>query len=257
MSFDLSIGQTDVVQPPRMLIYSPQGMGKTTFAASAPNPVIIKTEDGIVSLRDPQTGRPLNPARMPERGTVQSFDHYLACLKWLLENRNPFQTVVTDTADWLERLIHNGILAEFRGQSMAKIAGGYGAGYEIALKKWDLALQLNKALWFQGKAIVFLAHADPVKFESPDSAAYDRWCPRLNKKSCALLTEWVDVVGFAIQKHYIKELEGEDRKIATSGIQDERVLRCTVNATSLSKTRWPMPPEIPFLWNHFAQYLPR
>lgn len=257
MSFDLSIGNTETIQPPRLLIYGPGGIGKTTFAAGAPDPVIIKAEDGTTNLIDPYTGKRLTPARMPSKGTIQSWEHYCVACKWLLDNPNPYRTVITDSADWLERLIHEGILAEYRGQSMAKIAGGYGVGYEIALKKWTVALDLNKALWHQGRAIVFIAHADPVKFESPDNAAFDRWEPRLHKKSRALLTEWVDLVGFATQKIHLKTIEGEDRKIASSGIVDERVLRATVHATALTKTRWPMPPEIPLSWSYFSQFLPR
>jgi hypothetical protein len=257
VQFDVSVSNEETNEPLRMLLYGGQGIGKTTFAAGAPAPVIIKTEDGTGCLIDPYTGQRLQPARIPSKGTITSYAHYCAALEHLVRNQNPFQTIITDSADWLERLIHDEILAEYRGQAMAKVAGGYGAGYEIALKKWTHALNLIKALWHQGKAIIFIAHADPVKFESPDSAAYDRWVPRLHKKSCALLTEWVDVVGFATQKVYLRTIEGEERKIAHSGIQDERVLKCTVHATALAKTRFPMPPEIPLSWSFFARYLPR
>ncbi|MCL2120125.1 MAG: ATP-binding protein [Planctomycetaceae bacterium] len=34
-------------QPPRLLIYGSEGVGKSTLAAKAPNPIFIPTEDGL------------------------------------------------------------------------------------------------------------------------------------------------------------------------------------------------------------------
>ncbi|MDR0869400.1 MAG: ATP-binding protein [Planctomycetaceae bacterium] len=33
--------------PPRLLIYGTEGIGKSTFGASAPKPIFIPTEDGL------------------------------------------------------------------------------------------------------------------------------------------------------------------------------------------------------------------
>jgi len=33
--------------PPRILLYGTEGIGKSTFAAQAPNPIFIPTEDGL------------------------------------------------------------------------------------------------------------------------------------------------------------------------------------------------------------------
>ena len=47
------MGMLDSIQsgkenrPPRIMIYGAEGVGKSTFAASAPNPVFIQTEDGL------------------------------------------------------------------------------------------------------------------------------------------------------------------------------------------------------------------
>ena len=36
--------------PPRIVMYGVGGVGKSTFAASAPNPIFIPVEDGISTL---------------------------------------------------------------------------------------------------------------------------------------------------------------------------------------------------------------
>ena len=35
-----------ITKPLRMVLYGTEGVGKTTFAANAPNPIFISTEDG-------------------------------------------------------------------------------------------------------------------------------------------------------------------------------------------------------------------
>lgn len=38
-------------RPPRIMIYGSEGVGKSTFGASAPNPIFIQTEDGLGGTR--------------------------------------------------------------------------------------------------------------------------------------------------------------------------------------------------------------
>lgn len=37
-------------RPPRIMIYGSEGVGKSTFGASAPSPIFIQTEDGLGEL---------------------------------------------------------------------------------------------------------------------------------------------------------------------------------------------------------------
>jgi hypothetical protein len=250
VAFDVTITTDERPQPPRLFVYGPEGVGKTTFGATAPNPVFLRAEDGIVKLRDPYTGAPLKPSRMP---VLQSFDHAIECLRFLYSNPHQHQTLVIDSADWIERLIHQEIMRSSNAESMAKAAGGYGAGYQTALKKWNVLLAWVNALWSKGMAIIFLAHADPYKFESPEHPAYDRWEPRLHKTSKALLVEWADAVLFATQRIQMKETE-DGRQLARASF-DERILRCTMQPSAVAKNRFHLPPEIPLQWAAFAHHL--
>ena len=50
--FDLkSIRKSEAIAAPRVMLYGVEGIGKTTFAAGAPNPIFILTEDGLGSLK--------------------------------------------------------------------------------------------------------------------------------------------------------------------------------------------------------------
>ena len=46
-----SLQQKRAIPPPRILIYGPHGIGKTTFGSQAPDPVFIPTEDGLGSIQ--------------------------------------------------------------------------------------------------------------------------------------------------------------------------------------------------------------
>ena len=37
-------------QPPRIMIYGSEGVGKSTFAASAPGCIFVQTEDGLSEI---------------------------------------------------------------------------------------------------------------------------------------------------------------------------------------------------------------
>ena len=51
MAFDLSsISKTTALSAPRLLLYGSAGVGKTTFAAQAPKPIFLFTEDGAGTL---------------------------------------------------------------------------------------------------------------------------------------------------------------------------------------------------------------
>jgi hypothetical protein len=79
-----------------MLVTAPEtdaDVGKTTFAAGAPAPVFICTEDGLGTLE--ATHFPLS----------RTFDEVMEALAVLYEQDHTFATVVVDSVDWLEPLV--------------------------------------------------------------------------------------------------------------------------------------------------------
>ena len=104
-------------KPPRLFIYGQEGVGKSTVGAAAPNPVFVQTEDGLGEI---------DTAKFP---LAKNLNDVLAALTALREEPHEFQTVVLDSADWLERLIWDQVCAEFGVRSIEKADGGYGKGY--------------------------------------------------------------------------------------------------------------------------------
>jgi len=235
--------------PPRLLIYGTEGIGKSTTAAQAPNPIFIPTEDGLDQIEC---------ASFPLAGNLADVE---AALQSLLHEEHDFGTVVLDSADWLERLIWDVLCEQYGVTSIEKVDGGYAKGYTHALTHWRKVLDdLNTLRTKRGMCVILLAHAKVEKFEDPEHSAYDRYSPRLHKHANALVTEWADAVLFATRKIITKTEDGgfnRERTIAAGLGKDggERVLRTVGSPACVAKNRYGLPAELPLSWPALMQAL--
>jgi hypothetical protein len=235
--------------PPRLLLYGTEGIGKSTYAAQAPNPIFIPTEDGLGEI---------DCASFPLAKQLTDVEESLTALA---KEPHEYQTVVIDSLDWLEQLIWDDLCRISNSASIEKVDGGYGKGYIAALGFWRHILDLLDVLHKQrNMAVILIAHAKVERFEDPESTAYDRYSPRLHKHASALLTEWVDAVLFATRK-FRTEIEdagfGRERTIAV-GIGPEggeRILRTVGGPSCVAKNRYNLPFELPLSWEAFANAL--
>jgi len=235
--------------PPRLLIYGTEGIGKSTTAAQAPKPIFVPTEDGLDQIDCHSF--PLATSLADVQGALHA----------LLQEEHDFETVVLDSADWLERLIWDSLCEQYGVTSIEKVDGGYAKGYTHALTPWRSILNDLNALRSQrGMCVILLAHAKVEKFEDPEHSAYDRYSPRLHKHATALITEWVDAVLFATRKIITTtEDAGFSRKRTTAaGLGKdggERILRCVGSPACVAKNRYGLPAELPLAWADLMQAL--
>ena len=229
--------------PPRIMVYGTEGIGKSTLAARAPQPVFVQTEDGLGEI---------DCHKFPLAGT---FDDVIAALTELHTEEHDFQSIVVDSLDWLERLIWDAVCETYGAKSIEKVDGGYGKGYIYALSPWREFLNRLSALHKDRcMAVILIAHAKIEKFEDPESSPYDRYSPRLHKHAGALLTEWCDAVLFATRKLRTQTEDtgfGRKRTIAHAVGKDggERVLRTIGGPSCVAKNRYDLEPELPLDWN--------
>jgi len=235
--------------PPRLLIYGTEGIGKSTTASQAPKPIFIPTEDGLDQI---------DCASFP---LAQKSSDVEAALASLIREEHDFETVVVDSADWLERLVWDVLCEQYGVSSIEKVDGGYAKGYTHALTHWRKVLNdLNTLRVQRGMCVILLAHAKVEKFEDPEASAYDRYSPRLHKHVTALLTEWADAVLFATRKIITKTEDAgfnRERTIAAGLGKDggERILRCVGSPACVAKNRYGLPAELPLSWPALMQAL--
>lgn len=229
--------------PPRLLIYGTEGIGKSTTAAQAPRPIFIPTEDGLDQI---------DCASFPLARTLADVE---SALQTLTQEKHDFETVVIDSADWLERLVWDVLCEQYGVSSIEKVDGGYAKGYTHALTHWRKLLNdLNTLRLQRGMCVILLAHAKVEKFEDPEHAAYDRYSPRLHKHVTALVSEWADAVLFATRKIITKTQDGgfgRERTIAAGLGKDggERILRTVGSPACVAKNRYGLPAELALSWS--------
>ena len=80
------------VKPLKAVIYGPEGVGKSSLAKGFPRALFIDVEGGTSRLDVARTPRPT------------SWPHFLQILSELAKNPMGYETLVIDTADWLEKL---------------------------------------------------------------------------------------------------------------------------------------------------------
>ncbi|HBG28368.1 MAG: hypothetical protein A2Y10_08690 [Planctomycetes bacterium GWF2_41_51] len=235
--------------PPRLLLYGTEGIGKSTFAAQAPNPIFIPTEDGLNEI---------NCASFPKAKKYNDVESYLSALAI---EQHDYQTVVIDSCDWLEQLIWDELCHLSGASSIERVSGGYGKGYTEALGFWRQIVDALDALRTERHmAVILVSHSRVERFEDPESNAYDRYTPRTHKHATALLTEWADAVLFATRRFRTQSEDGgfgKTRNIAV-GIGEsggERLIRTVGGPSCIAKNRYNLPYEIPLSWDAFINAL--
>lgn len=229
-------------QPPRIMIYGSEGVGKSTFAASAPKPIFIQTEDGLSEI---------DTSKFP---LCTSFDEVMLQLAAVRDEEHDYATVVIDSLDWLERLIWDRVCADYGVKSIEKADGGYGKGYVHALTYWrQIVKVLNEIRTRRNMAVILVAHAKVERFEDPEHPAYDRYTPRLHKSANSLICEWVDAVLFATRRMRVDSTTGKAAPVGADG--GERVLRTNGSPAYSAKNRYSLPTEMALSWQAFADGL--
>ena len=230
-------------KPRRILLYGPHGVGKSSWAANAPKPLFLNIEDGLNDIDCARTDK------------LNTYGDVVSAISWLVTNENEYETIVTDTLDWLEHLVFKQVAQDAGKNQIEDI--GYSKGYKFAAEKWVHLLKGFDALRDRGKTIILLAHAKIDTFESPETERYDRYEPDLHEIGSGLIQEWCDEVLFASFKVFTRQEDqgfGKTRAIAVGG--KERIVRTTESASAIAKNRLRLPDELPMSWDAFAKHLP-
>ena len=170
-------------RPQRVVIYGPEGIGKTTLASKFDDPVFIDTENGSGHLDVKRIDLPKNWVTLLETVKEVSMTGGLC------------KTLVLDTADWAESLCIESVCKKYNQPSIE--AFGYGKGYVYVMEEWQRLLKALDAVIDSGVTVVITAHAKMRKFEQPDAlGAYDRWEMKLSRQVAPLLKEWCDCLLF-------------------------------------------------------------
>lgn len=221
-------------KPLRVCIFGTPGVGKTSFAAAAPRPIFLCSEDGTSHL---------DVERFPQPASWQDV---LDAITALLHDDHPYKTLAIDTLDWLEPLCHQRVAQEARVSDIEQI--GFGKGYIAAVTHWRALLsRLDTLVRTRRMNIVLIAHAVIKRIDDPQVGAFDRYRIPLHEKSADVIREWVDALLFARHEVRTVERNGKTRGMSSGA----RLLHTTWTAAYDAKNRFDLPETLPLSWEDF------
>lgn len=226
----MEITRGKIQKAKKVVVYGPEGIGKSTFASQFPAPVFIDTEGSTAAM---------DVARLPR---PTSWNMLLKEVEYIKSHPETCRTLVIDTIDWAEQLCVDHICSIHNKKGIEDF--GYGNGYVYTKEEFGRFLNRLSDVIEVGVNIVLTAHAQLRKFEQPDElGAYDRWELKLGKKTQSqtspLVKEWADMLLFCNYKTYSVATDKDGKKHKAQG--GKRVMYTSHHPCWDAKNRYGLP----------------
>jgi AAA domain-containing protein len=222
----IQTGQINRAQ--KLVIYGPNGIGKTTLAAQFPSPIFLDTEDGT-------THQKLTRIQTPTE------EPFFDALRTLGSERHGYKTLVIDTIDVAEKFNRERVLKQHKMKHIEDF--GYGRGWTYLREQFDAFLfGCLDGFIRHGIHVVAIGHSTVKRIQPPGlSDAYDRYELKLDPVNSAKLKEWSDALLFVSWDVRISEnAEGRIRGVGGK----ERIIYTTHSAAYDAKNRVGLPEKL-------------
>lgn len=231
----MEISSGKIAMPLKTILYGPEGIGKSTFAAKWPKPLFVDVEHGSYQLD-------------VDRVTPKSYAELMAIVAELTRDVKGYQTIVFDTADWMEKMLCEQICMADKRPSIE--SWEWGKGWLKVAELWKRTLdQIDALRKAQSVNILFTAHSCIRHVDPPDASGYDRYELKLYKNSNGILKEWADMILFANYEIFkVESKSGKDK--ATGG---QRVMFAEHDPAFDAKNRFGLPARMKFDYAEIAK----
>lgn len=228
-------------KPPRIVIYGAPKVGKTKFAAGAPLPIFVTTEDGASSLSVDQ---------FPVARTWQEF---MGNLVDVSDGKHEYRTLVVDTLNGAANLCAEYICkTQFKGDWGPNGFLSYGRGWASASDEFKQILTPLEMAREHGMMVILIGHTGVHSVKNPVEGDYDRYALGIDRKLWARIHPWADIIMRADYDYVVQQKEGLAGRGRAIG-DSKRVLRCEGSAAEDAGCRvgYELPPVLPLDWAAF------
>ena len=219
--------------PLKIVVYGIGGVGKSTFASTAPKPIFMNLEDNI---------RCINVAKV-KLTSYQEVEDFLTDL--YNASNNEYRTLVIDSVDVLASLLYKHIAKKY---NINDFTAGFGKGYAFVNRAFEEFIATINLISNAKKMNVIMICQEAQKSEG-DIEIGDHI-----KKNLALeprflkpVTFWANIVLGLATKHTVHK-----EKIVGQG---ERVMYKVDTGTRYAKNSYGLPPELPIDWGVFSEHI--
>ncbi|MBX3018014.1 MAG: ATP-binding protein [Bdellovibrionaceae bacterium] len=218
-------------------IYGPNGVGKTTLASRFPNPVMFDLEDGSQSVGHKDFLR-------IAKKEIPGLDEYMLALNDIWKDPADRKTLITDSVEALESLIHKSLCKEQGVESIEDIP--YGRGNVYAREKMEAIMRLyHRIRDDRGLTVILVGHSIVKSFTDPKAnQTYDRYIMRANDKFASIIRDLSDGVFFV--NHKVITEKGQNPAKAKAFSTGDRVIHTVWSHAYDAKSRYALPAEINF-----------
>ena len=241
-----SISKGQALQAPRIVLLGVEKIGKSTFGASAPNPIFLpmRGERGIDGLGVDQF-----PAAHSQAEVIEM-------LSSLYNSEHEYQTVVLDSASALDPLITADAMKLEGVDSPSKLGGGYGRQDDTPLRLWtEILAGLDALRDDRGMTSIIVGHVVVRAFNDPLCDPYDTYEWDIRAKARNLMFRWADSILFANRPALVRKIEsGGPKKVSHAIDAGERRLYTQKRPAHPGGGRnvyGHLPYELPLTWAAF------
>jgi hypothetical protein len=230
-------------KPPRMLVYGPPKIGKSSFGAASDNPLFVTTEDGVDSIPVDQLPR------------SETWEEFLSNIKKVMTTNHEYKTLVVDTINGAADLCAAYVCRTTFGGNWSPKNGfaSFGQGYAAAAIEFKKLLPLLDSCREKGMTVLLLAHTGIQTVKNPIDGDYNKYSPDIDKRMWSVLSAWLDIILRAEYEHSIIESDGRKKAITTT----ERVLVARGSLAQDAGTRcgFELPEVLPLSWDAVAAWV--
>ena len=234
-------------QPARICVTGVGGVGKTTFAGDFPDPIFLDAEDGSHQLEvarfifDEKSGRT----------TPETFDEVLWALDQIASEDHKFKTLVIDTLNAVEQLIHAKVKTE-GGLTHTKFAD-FATGTRASLLVWDeFLVAIDRVRARHRMEVVLICHTEVKVYTNPIGPDYDKFVLKLGgRETGPKIIGWCDSVLFCTDDTAFKEAK-KTGKAKIQGNISRRVMYTEETPAWNAKNRWGLPHKLPLAYASFS-----
>lgn len=232
MGREISSGKK--MSPLKGIIYGDNGIGKTTFASSAKNPIIMDMEGNCGHIEAPTC-------------RITDLDEFHDFLTALLSQESDYKTLVIDSLDSLQILLAEKISQRHTPQELS-----FGKSNAI-WAKWikDITAKLEKLSSVRGMNVLFTAHWKVKSANNPMTEQYDRYDLRINEEMRTGFCNWVQFILLATKEVVFDEKKDQGFGKKKAKNVERRVLHTRGDPTYYGKNVFDLPAKIAMDWEQF------